>query len=95
MITNFKLKDYDVMVLDEFLGNVDPFADIEGFRCYENGIGTDAHSALEDLLESLSYSYDVTDLEGLIRSEWLPTSTEEGDCDHTYYCIRLLFNEDE
>jgi len=95
MIADFKIQDFDVMILDEFLNVEDPFADIEGYRFYENGIGTDAQSALEDLLESLAYDYDVTDLEGRIQSEWLPTSSEEGDGDVTYYCIRFLFNEDE
>ncbi len=90
MITNFKIRDYNVMVLDEFLAN---FADYEGFQCSEIGIGTDAESALDDLLQSLSDFFDVTGLEGRIKAEWYPSS-EEGDCDITYYCIRLLFNED-
>jgi len=89
MITDFKIKDYYVMVLDEFLAN---FIDYEGFQCSEIGIGTDAESALDDLLQSLSDFSDVTGLEGRIKAEWYP-SREEGDCDVTYYCIRLLFNE--
>jgi hypothetical protein len=89
MITDFKLVDFDVMVLDEFLAE---FIDYEGFQQSEIGVGTDAESALDDLLESLSDFSDVTGLEGRIKSEWEPSS-EEGDCDITYYCIRLLFNE--
>jgi hypothetical protein len=92
MITNFKLIDLGVMVLDEFLAN---FIDYEGFQCSEIGIGTDAESALDDLLQSLADFSDITGLEGRIKAkEWYPSS-EEGDCDVTYYCIRLLFNEVE
>jgi len=94
MITDFKIQDFGVMVLDEFLHNLDPFEDFDGFRCHENGIGTDAESALDDLLESLYECCDVTGLEGRIKSKWDP-SNEEGDCDITYYCIRLFFNEVE
>jgi hypothetical protein len=90
MITAFKIQDYGVMVLDEFLSSP---TDHEGFQEAEFGVGTDAESALDDLLENLS-CFDVTGLEGRIKSEWGPSS-EEGDCDITYYCIRLLFNEVE
>ncbi len=91
MITDFKIQDIGVMVLDEFL---DISTDYKGFQCSEIGIGTDAESALDDLLQSLSDFFDVTGLEGRIKAEWY-LSSEEGDCDITYYCIRLLFNEDE
>ena len=89
MITDFKLIDYGVVDLDEFLDNFDSYG---RFQCAEIGIGSDAESALDDLLQSLSDFFDVTGLEGRIKSEWDPNS-EEGDCDITYYCLRLLFNE--
>ena len=91
MITDFEIQDFGVMVLDEFLTNFEGF---ENFQFGANGAGTDAESALDDLLEYLAQGHDVTGLEGRIKAEWDPSS-EEGDCDITYYCIHLLFDEDE
>lgn len=90
MITKFNLIDHGVVDLHEFLEH---FGDLEGFQFGANGVGTDAEGALDDLLEYLANAYDVTGLEGRIKSRWEP-SREEGDCDITYYCIRLRFDED-
>jgi len=89
MITDFEICDVGVVNLDEFLASR---RCLGTYKHSEIGIGTDAESALDDLLENLVFC-DVTGLEGRIKSEWDP-SREEGDSDITYYCIRLLFNED-
>ena len=57
--------------------------------CDFEGIGTDAESALDDLLHNLQVAgYDVTGLEARIRSEWNPTMAE-GDGMNTYYQLQL------
>jgi len=94
MITDFEIHDAGVMLMDDILG------DASANRCklgdgFECGVGTDAESALDDLLAELSKYHDITGLEGRIKSEWEP-SDAEGDSDSdTYYCLMLKFNEDE
>jgi len=57
------------------------------------GVGTDAESALDDLLHNLQEGgYDVAGLEGEIKSDWNP-SEDEGDGETEEYRLVLLFDD--
>ncbi len=58
---------------------------------YVGGVGTDAESALDDMLYLLQdQDYDITGLEGQVREEWEPSS-EEGDGENCYYHFGIVF----
>jgi hypothetical protein len=83
MITDFQLKDFGIQGIYECQ---DLGTHSYKHSCY--GYGTDAESALDDLLETLATrGFDVTGLEGRIKDEWSP-SEEEDD----YYVLGLMFN---
>jgi hypothetical protein len=61
------------------------------FNGYVTGVGTDAESALDDLLHTMQEcGYDVAGLEGQIKEGWEP-SMEEGDGRKFYYHLGLVF----
>ena len=92
MITDFEICEFGVTSIFEC---PDFPLSFNGFQHAFWGRGTDAESALDDLLESLSAYYDVTGLEGRIKSEWGP-SMREGDFDEdTHYKLGIMFNEGE
>lgn len=94
MITDFEIRDFGVMSIFE-CPDFHPERYPLRFKRLACGAGTDAESALDDLLEALSIHHDITGLEGHIKSRWEP-STEEGDFDEdTHYKFGILFNEDE
>lgn len=58
------------------------------------GIGTDAESALDDLLHTLQLAgYDVTGVEVSIKERWNPTE-EEGDGDQGYYHLYIKIDRE-
>ncbi len=62
---------------------------------FEYGEGTDAESALDDLLHKLATKgFDIGGLEGRIKSMWMP-SEDEGDGETTQYYLGLDFNHEE
>lgn len=61
------------------------------FNGYVAGVGTDAESALDDVLHMMQDScYDITGLEGHIKEEWEP-SLDEGDGKVCYYHFGIIF----
>jgi len=90
MITDFEIRDFGVMD-----ARVTPTVlAYRGYSCACYGRGTDAESALDDLLEYMAtHGFDITGLEGRIKSRWEP-SMEEGAGD-TQYKFGIMFNEDE
>lgn len=89
MITDFEIRDFGI---DSIFKCPDFPIDLSGYQHSFCGAGTDAESALDDLLEGLSVQHDITGLEGRIKSEWNP-SMEEGDGEDTHYKFGILFNE--
>jgi len=93
MITDFEICDFgitNIFTCPDFHPERYPFR----FKQLACGAGTDAESALDDLLEGLSVLHDITGLEGRIKSEWNP-STEEGEWDKdTHYKFGIMFNGD-
>lgn len=90
MITDFEICDLGVMDVCAHPS----FGQESDYEYARYGIGTDAESALDDLLEEMSQYHDVTGLEGRIKSEWDP-GTEEGDNTDTLYFFGIMFNEDK
>ena len=63
----------------------------ELFNGFAAGVGTDAESALDDMLHLMQEDdYDVTGLEGQIKEDWEP-STDEGDGVGCYYHFGIIF----
>ena len=61
------------------------------FNGFSAGIGTDAESALDDMLNNLQErDYDITGLEGQIKEGWEP-SQDEGDGHSLYYHFDIVF----
>jgi len=61
------------------------------FNGYAAGFGTDAESALDDMLQMMQEDdYDITGLEGQIKEDWEP-STDEGDGVGCYYHFGIIF----
>lgn len=87
-IADFLLLDFGVQREIELRNNP---AD-SGYSHWEMGIGTDAESAMDDLLESLAYWNCYTEgLSARIRKAWNPTDLE-GVGPDTAYQICLLYN---
>ena len=62
----------------------------ELFNAFAAGVGTDAESALDDMLNTMQeQDYDITGLEGQIKEGWEP-SQEEG-WGHFYYHFGIIF----
>ncbi len=94
MITDFQICDFGITSIFD-CPEFDPELHPNHFKRAACGEGTDAESALDDLLEGLSVLRDITGLEGRIKSEWNP-SMEEGDWDEdTQYKFGIMFNEAE
>ena len=92
MITDFEICDFGI---DSIFECPDFPINLSGYQRAFCGAGTDAESALDDLLEGLSVQHVITGLEGRIKSEWSP-SMEEGDWDKdTQYKFGIMFDEDE
>ncbi len=73
-----KLRLYHELIVNHFNGCV-------------AGIGTDAESALDDMLYIMQeLDYDVSGLEGQIKSRWEP-STDEGDGHSRFYHFGIVF----
>jgi hypothetical protein len=64
------------------------------FNGYTAGFGTDAESALDDMLHLMQeQDYDITGLEGQIKEDWEPGQDEgDGDC---YYHFGIIFKYQE
>ena len=61
------------------------------FNGFAAGVGTDAESALDDLLNTMQeQNYDITGLEGQIKEEWEP-SQDEGVGNKFYYHFGIIF----
>jgi hypothetical protein len=60
------------------------------FNAFTAGVGTDAESALDDMLHIMEDDYDITGLEGQIKEDWEP-SQEEGDGHSRYYHFGIVF----
>jgi len=61
------------------------------FNGYAAGVGTDAESALDDMLFLMQDSgFDVSGLEGQIKEGWEP-STDEGDGENFYYHFGIIY----
>jgi len=89
MITDFEIRDHGVLPLD----CIPAHNTLPGYEYSGLGCGTDAESALDDLLETLSANFDASDLEGRIKWAWNP-SGEEGDGESMYW-FGIVFNGDE
>ncbi len=88
MITDFDIEDLGVENVNTCLA-FDPAS--SGYEYAFYGIGTDAESALDDLLYALSERFDITGVEGRIKDVWNPTE-DEGDGEDRYYHLGLMFN---
>ena len=65
------------------------------FNAYTVGVGTDAESALDDMLFLMQDSgFDVSGLEGQIKEEWEP-SQDEGDGENYYYHFGIVYKFEE
>ena len=60
------------------------------FNGFAAGVGTDAESALDDMLHLMQDDYDITGLEGQIKEGWEP-SQEEGDGVSCYYHFGIVY----
>jgi hypothetical protein len=61
------------------------------FNGYTCGVGTDAESALDDMLHMMQEDdFDVTRLEGQVKEEWEP-SQDEGDGRKFYYHFGIVY----
>ena len=61
------------------------------FNGYAAGAGTDAESALDDMLNMMQLDdYDITGLEGQIKEGWEP-SLNEGDGVCCFYHFGIIF----
>ena len=64
------------------------------FNGYAAGVGTDAESALDDMLHLMQEDgYDITGLEGQIKEGWEP-SQDEGDGVNCYYHFGIVFKSE-
>jgi hypothetical protein len=91
MITDFSIQDFGLEHTQCFPGIGTAYT---GYDFCDYGVGTDAESALDDLLECMATTgYDVSGLEGRIKSEWDPDQ-EEGAGESYLYHLGLLWNED-
>ncbi len=62
----------------------------ELFNAFAAGVGTDAESALDDMLHLMQeQDYNITGLEGQIKEEWEPSSDEGWG--HFYYHFGIIF----
>lgn len=65
------------------------------YNGYIAGVGTDAESALDDMLHMMQEAdYDITGLEGQIKDFWNP-SQEEGDGKGCFYHFGITFRFEE
>ena len=61
------------------------------FNDYTIGVGTDAESALDDMLFLMQDSgFDVSGLKTQIKEEWEPSS-DEGDGKNCYYHFGIIY----
>ena len=61
------------------------------FNGFAAGVGTDAESALDDMLYLMQEDdFDITGLEGQIREGWEPSQEEGNGCDF-YYHFGIVF----
>jgi hypothetical protein len=61
------------------------------FNGYAAGFGTDAESALDDMLHLMQEDdFDISGLEGQIKEGWEP-STDEGDGVSCFYHFGIIF----
>jgi hypothetical protein len=77
---------------DEMLKAIETVALFNG---YTAGVGTDAESALDDMLHLMQeQDFDITGLEGQIKEGWEP-STDEGDGVGCYYHFGIIYKYTE
>jgi len=98
IITEFDVRDCGVLLGVVFEAWAPSIIGISTWTKYDHteyGEGTDAESALDDLLHKLSVrGFDVGGLEGCIKIVWMPNE-DEGDGETTRYYLGLNFNSVE
>lgn len=91
IILDFKLEDTGLLAIPQGLALKHWCS--PKYPTIVHGMGTDAESALDDLLQNLQENdYDVEGLAARIRMVWNP-STEEGNGATTFYHLYLRIEE--